>query len=155
MVATLAEAYAPIFGDYARWLFLIGAIAVLYSTFFVGVAGQARVCADALSVFGFYPASDDNSRRRSVFVLTIVLPPLSLAAFLSGANPVELVLLSGVTQSIMLPMLAVAALWFRYRGTDHRLRPGRVWDSLLWLSFLGLLLAGVGTAFLQIEGLLF
>jgi hypothetical protein len=33
MVSTLAESYVPIFGNFARWLFLGGAVAVLYSTY--------------------------------------------------------------------------------------------------------------------------
>ncbi|MEZ5948691.1 MAG: hypothetical protein R3C12_05605 [Planctomycetaceae bacterium] len=40
MTSTLAEAYVPVFGEYARWMFLIGAIAVLYSTFLVATASH-------------------------------------------------------------------------------------------------------------------
>ena len=39
-------------------------------------------------------------------------------------------------------MLGGAALYFRYRRCDPRITPGRLWDVMLWLSALGLLLAG-------------
>ncbi|HVV99780.1 MAG TPA: hypothetical protein VHB77_05550, partial [Planctomycetaceae bacterium] len=52
MVSTLATAYVPVFGEYAGWLFLIGAIAVLYSTFLVANAGHARTLTDCLKIFG-------------------------------------------------------------------------------------------------------
>jgi len=55
---------------------------------------------------------------------------------------VKLVLAGGVMQAIMLPMLGVATLYFRYRRCDRRIAPGRLWDLMLWLSALGLLLAG-------------
>ena len=151
MVATIAEAYVPVFGEYAKWLFLSGAIAVLYSTSFVGAAGNARIIADAFSIFGAYPREDGKARQRAISILCAVMPLLSLGVYMSGANPVALVLTGGVMQAIMLPMLGFGALYFRLTATDERLRPGKVWDSFLWLSCLGLLIAGAGTAFLQIK----
>jgi hypothetical protein len=44
-------------------------------------------------------------------------------------------------QALMLPMLAGAALYFRYYRGDRRLAPGIVWDIFLWISSLGMLLA--------------
>ena len=41
-----------------------------------------------------------------------------------------------------LAMLAGAALYFRYKHSDPRLRSGLIWDCMLWLSALGCLLAG-------------
>ena len=57
-------------------------------------------------------------------------------------QPVLLVLFSGAFQAVMLPMLALAAIYFRYRRCDRRLIPGRLWDLLLWLSAIGMLIAG-------------
>ena len=69
-------------------------------------------------------------------------PIACLIVYMVARTPVKLVLASGVMQAIMLPMLGVAALYFRYRQSDHRLLPGRIWDIFLWLSVLGLLVAG-------------
>jgi len=52
MIRTLGQMYVPVFGDWAQIVFLFGAFAVLYSTFFVATASHARVSADALRVFG-------------------------------------------------------------------------------------------------------
>jgi hypothetical protein len=46
-------------------------------------------------------------------------------------------------QSLLLPMLGVGALYFRYARTDPRLRPSIWWDVALVTSFVGLLIAGV------------
>jgi hypothetical protein len=56
-------------------------------------------------------------------------------------------------QAMMLPMLAAAAIFFRYRRIDRRLVPGKVWDGFLWLSAAGLLIAGGWTAFMQFDKL--
>ncbi len=45
----------------------------------------------------------------------------------------------------MLPMLAGAALYLRYRHTLAELKPGRAWDIALWLSGLAMLITGIWT----------
>lgn len=149
MVKTLADAYVPTFGAYARHLFLIGAIAVLYSTFFVGNAAISRVAADSFTVFGFLRRGDQRAHDLAVSALCAIFPFISLGVYMSGQNPVALVLAGGITQSVMLPMLGGAALYFRYRRSDVRLRPGTLWNMLLWISCFGLLLAGSATAALK------
>ncbi len=141
MIRTLAEMYVPVFGAFAQGVFLFGAIAVLYSTFFVANAGHARVCADALRVFGL-SAGSDRSLAFWTRIFSGLFPLACFLVYVFFREPVKLVLLSGVMQAIMLPMLGAAALYFRYRRGDDRLLPGRLWDALLWLSAFGLLLAG-------------
>jgi Mn2+/Fe2+ NRAMP family transporter len=143
MIRTLAVMYEPVFGSWAPPLFLFGAFAVLYSTFFVANAGHARVFSDMLTVIGA-ASSKPSAHERRVVWLGGFFPLLSLIMYLLfPADPARLVLISGVTQAIMLPMLAAAALYFRYRRIDQRVTPSRLWDGFLWISSLGMLVAGV------------
>lgn len=142
MVSTLAEAYVPVFGQYAKWLFLVGAIAVLYSTFLVANAANARIFSDGLRFFSVVDDRKPNALQNWIKMMSLILPLLCLAVFLTGANPVRLVLIAGTMQAIMLPMLGIAAIYLRYTKIDSRLTPGRLWDLLLFLSCLGLLVAG-------------
>ena len=146
LVRTLGVMYEPVFGPWAQTVFLFGAIAVLYSTFFVANAGHSRVFTDALKVTGL-GIKDEKARQRSVKILGIVFPMLCLGLYLRVQAPVALVLISGIMQGIMLPMLAGAALWFRYRRTDRRILPGSAWDLFLWLSALGMLISGAVTIY--------
>ncbi|MHB8867052.1 MAG: Nramp family divalent metal transporter [Pirellulaceae bacterium] len=142
LIQTLTVMYEPVFGRAAQVLFLCGAFAVLYSTYFVANAGHARVFSDALRVLGFATATASDYRRR-VRILSGVFPLACLGVYLVFPQPTALVLLSGLMQAIMLPMLAGAALFFRYRRCDPRLEPGRLWDVLLWISAAGMFVAGV------------
>jgi Mn2+/Fe2+ NRAMP family transporter len=142
MVSTLLEQYVPVFGEYAKWLFLVGAIAVLYSTYLVANAAWTRVYTDAFKVYGLMSRDNEKAHNQSIRILAIVLPLISMSLWCSGINPVKLVLLSGLMQAIMLPMLGFAALWFRFTKTEEPIRPGRVWDGCLILSCVGLLIAG-------------
>jgi hypothetical protein len=141
MIRTLSQRYVPVFGAAAQVVFLFGAFAVLYSTFFVATASHALVCADALRVFGV-SAGDERSRRAWVRGFCIFLPLLFLASFAFFKTPKQLVLAGGFMGALMLPLLGVAALFFRYRRCDARLVPGRLWDIGLWLSCAGLFVAG-------------
>jgi Mn2+/Fe2+ NRAMP family transporter len=141
MVRVLGEMYVPVFGRFASWLFLFGAFAVLYSTFFVANAGHTRVAADAVSVFRL-GARSERTRRWWIRLFCVAFPLFSLAVYYFIPRPTLLVEASGVMQAIMLPMLAGATLYYRYRRCDPRIRPGRLWDVMLWASAAGLLVAG-------------
>ena len=143
MVSTLAEAYVPVFGDYAKWLFLLGAVAVLYSTYLVANAGNARMFSDGIRIVGLIGRRDQYAYDRLVRMLSVVLPLLCLAVYVLSPNPVRLVLIAGFAQATMLPLLGFAAVYLRYTRTDRRLRPGLLWDAMLVLSFLGLTVTGV------------
>lgn len=142
MVSTLAAAYVPVFGEYAKWLFLTGAIAVLYSTFLVANAGHSRMFTDSLKVFGLVSKHDQQVHNRTLSMFCVVLPLTCVALHWSGVDPVSAVLLAGVMQATMLPMLGFAALYFRWTATDSRLKPSPAWDVMLVVSCLGLLIAG-------------
>lgn len=143
MVSTLAESYVPIFGSYARWLFLAGAIAVLYSTYLVANAANARMVSDFLNVAGFSSAAPEtDARRKMVTIFSVVLPLSCVVAYFLFPKPVILIAISGITQFLMLPVLGFCSLFFRFKVTDPRLRPTALWDILLVLSCLAMLTAG-------------
>ena len=151
MVRTLGQMYVPVFGAFAQPVFLFGAFAVLYSTFFVATASHARVCADALRVFGV-SKGDEGTYRRWVMIFCITLPILFLASFAFFKAPELLVKAGGFMGAMILPFLGVAALYFRYRRCDARLVPGKLWDFGLWISIAGLFIAGGYALYEKIGG---
>ncbi|MEM8912225.1 MAG: Nramp family divalent metal transporter [Planctomycetota bacterium] len=150
MVRTLAVMFVPVFSDWASTVFLFGAIAVLYSTFFVANASHARVFSDALRVMGVI-ADDDATRRIWIRRLSAVFPILGFLIYLLFRSPAQLVLISGVAQGVMLPMLGGAALFFRYRRCVEGLQPGRWWDVMLWASAGAMLVTGTWTIMSQLQ----
>lgn len=151
MVSTLATAYVPIFGEYAKWLFLTGAFAVLYSTFLVANAGHSRMYTDGMKIFGLIPRHDQKAHDRSITAFCVILPLLCVALHWSGLRPDRVILISGMMQATMLPMIGVGALYFRYTATDPRLAPSKAWDVMLIISFVGLFIAGAWGVWLEIS----
>jgi Mn2+/Fe2+ NRAMP family transporter len=152
LMRTLNVMYEPVFGQWAEALFLLGAFAVLYSTYFVASAAHSRVFTDALQTVGVLRRSEPV-RRRSVLLLSGLLPFVCLgvyyAQFWFGASISELVLISGMMQALMLPMLAGAALYFRFRHSDDRLRPTKLWDACLLISAAGMLVTAVSLLYVD------
>jgi Mn2+/Fe2+ NRAMP family transporter len=154
LIRTLNVMYEPVFGTWAKLLFLLGAFAVLYSTFFVANAGNARVFGDSLRVIGLAGQSPEAGRRR-VRWLSGILPLVCLVLYLVlPTTPAQLVLLSGMMQALMLPMLAGAALYFRYTKSDSRVSPGRLWDAFLWVSSIGMLISACVLGYGEIKKVL-
>lgn len=150
MVRTLGVMYEPVFGSIARWVFLFGAFAVLYSTFFVATASLARVVPDGLRVMGIGPR-DEQSYRKWVRGFSAIFPFLCVLAYTVFSQPAAMVLVGGVMQGVMLPMLAGSALYFRYHRTDPRISPTKLWDIFLWVSAFGMLVTGMWTVWSAIE----
>ena len=146
MIATLSQMYQKSFGAGGLWLFLCGAFMVLYSTFFVATASNARLLSHALSLFRVVRYKDDRQRQMVTRGACVFLPALGAAIYLSGvaagAGSVTLVKIGAVAQALMLTPLAFCGVYLRYKRTPRVLAPGVVWDIFLWLS--GVSIATVG-----------
>lgn len=151
MIRTLAQMYVPVFGSWAHGVFLVGAVAVLYSTLFVAAAGNSRMVADGLGLFGLHDGTE-ATRMRWTRWIAAAWPLVAVVLYVFFKSPAAMVLASGLAQAIMLPMLGVAALYFRYRRSEPRLAPGSVWSVLLWISCLGLVIAGGWAAYNTLFG---
>jgi Mn2+/Fe2+ NRAMP family transporter len=142
LIETLSQMYRQTLGTTGAWIFLIGAFAVLYSTFFVATASNARLFADAAALFGLTRYADDADRLRVVRAACVALPVASATVYFLFPQPVGLVLIGAVGQALMLPFLGAAALYFHHRRLRGVIGSSGVWTLCLWLAALAMTLAG-------------
>ncbi len=143
LLPTLVAMYTPVLGDLgAHLIVLVGAIAVLFSTLFVASAGHARMTADFLYVIGCFDKSDHKHRLSLIRLFCVVYPVVAFVIFVIARKPVLLVRIGGLAQAVTLPMIAISALYFRYRRCEPGLRPSLLWDCFLLLSVVSLIAAG-------------
>jgi hypothetical protein len=90
--------------------------------------------ADGLSLYGVLKYRDAEHRMRWVKIGCVLLPVAFTSVFLLWGEPVKLVFVGALAQAMMLPFLALAALYFRYRRTASALRPGGTWTFCLWFA---------------------
>ena len=105
-------------------------------------------------IFDLIPKHDQKAHDRTLTGLCIFLPSLCVVSHWSGIDPVEAVMFAGLMQAAMLPMIAAGALYHRFKSCDPRLAPPKWWDICLFISFIGLLIAGVWGAWGKIAGLI-
>ncbi len=142
LIPTLAGMYEQSLGPWSTGVFLVGAFIVLYSTFFVATASNARLLVDASDLMGIVRLDGEAARRRATQVACVLLPCTSALVYLLWPQPVTLVLIGAVGQGMMLPLLAGAAVYFRHRRLPNGLAPSPAWTAALWVS--AVLIAAVG-----------
>jgi len=143
MIPTLAHMYQETFGAWSLPLFLVGAAMVLYSTIFVATASNARLMADAFAIFRVKTFKDPADRERTVRWLCGLVPVAWTLLYLVWGSPVTLVFVGAVAQGMMIPFLALAALWLNYRRTDPALRTGTHWRIWLWAAAIAMTAVGL------------
>jgi hypothetical protein len=140
---TLATMYTESVGPWAMWVYLIGAIVVLYSTAFSALGAWSRQYTDAFSRIGLLSFSDAKQRQRWIGALAWIIAIIWALLFLAFKAPVFMVILGGIGTSLMLLIVVYAALFFRYTRLDEMLRPSRFYDIALWVSAIAIAVLGI------------
>lgn len=146
LIQNLSMMYKESFGPWGLWVFLIGAFIVLYSTFFLSTASNARLFADGLGLFKAVKYADAEHKKRWVRIGSIVLPLASMFLFISFGTPVSLVTVGALAQAVMLPFLGLAAVWFLATQTPKELKPGKLWLAFVWFACLCMMATGAYSA---------
>lgn len=134
LISTLGNMYTESLGPWARSVFIVGAIVVLYSTLFAALAAWTRMFADAFGRVGMYKFENQKSRNSAIAVLAWVIPAIWGTLFLFMGKPALMVILGGTSTVVILLIVVFAALWFRHRRLDKRLAPTLTYDIWLLLS---------------------
>lgn len=133
MIRILSQIYTGTIGDWAVWPFYAGAIATLYSTIFAATAAHARSFADMCRVMGLYERDEyaTRLRYRRGFVVALCIVPVTM--YLLIESPVMMVILGGVAQALMLPLIGIATVYLRHRHLPRSVAPGGVVTAGLWV----------------------
>ncbi len=126
VVDQVSRVYTQSYGDWSKWLFLIGALCTLYSTLVVIAAASGRMWADLFGSLGLLNTGNAQAVRRChQIVQTVWLCGLLGAFLMIDQTPVELIVAGHfVLGAIMMPLLMFSICWLAFH-TDRRARMGR------------------------------
>jgi manganese transport protein len=139
MIEVLSKIFTETLGPWAKTLFLVGAFFVLYSTLFTAAASWARVWGDAFGQLGWMKFDTEAAQRKSIGILSWVLPAIWCILFLFLQSPVMMVILGGIATSILLLLIVYVSLVFRYRKLPATLKPSAAYDVFFWISVISIL----------------
>lgn len=136
MVATLSNLYTETLGSWSLPIFLVGAVAVLYSTVFASTAAHCRVFADFTGMIGLYDKTNYATRLKVTRIFVFVLLFIPSIYFMFLGEPVTMVKIGGTAQAAMLPIIGVAVLYLRYYKMPKTVLPQGWITFSLWVSSL-------------------
>ena len=132
MVRTLSHMFTLTLGNWSFYLFLIGSMAVLYSTVFSGIAALSRMLADFAGMLGLYDKEDYAARLRAIRLLVVVLPLIPTLLFLYVQEPVVMIKVSGISQALLLPGIGFAVLYLGKVYLPREIAPKGWITAALW-----------------------
>ncbi|MEA3462728.1 MAG: Nramp family divalent metal transporter [Bacteroidota bacterium] len=143
MIETLSRIYTESVGPTAKNIFLMGSFVVLFSTLFAALAIRTRVFSDLFGVVGWIDFSNMRARLRTIRILAIFFPITWTIAFLLIKLPVLMVTIGGIATFVMLFIVVIAGIWFRFGPGEKVLSPGKIYRFFLIISCVAIFLMGI------------
>ncbi len=143
MIETISRIYTDSVGPAAKNIFLIGSFVVLFSTLFAALAIRTRVFSDLFGVLKWIDFGNMKVRMRTIRILAIVFPVLWTIAFLLIRLPVLMVTIGGIATFVMLIIVVIAGVWFRFRSKESVIEPGGFYKTALVTSCIAIVLVGI------------
>ncbi len=143
MIETLSRIYTDSVGPTAKNIFLMGSFIVLFSTLFAALAIRTRVFSDLFGVVGWIDFSNMKTRLRTIRMLAIIFPVLWTIAFMLIKLPVLMVTIGGIATFVMLFIVVIAGIWFRFSSGEKVVSPGRTYKFFLIISCIAIFMVGI------------
>jgi Mn2+/Fe2+ NRAMP family transporter len=146
MIPILSNIYTQTLGPWAKYVFYVGAVIILYGTIFAATAGHSRMLSDFMRLQGVFEHDDYKARMRwrDIFIVVLTIIPV-IMFFIFGEQPVAMVTWGGLSQAWTLPVISFGTVYLIQRYLPKELNAPAWMTVLLWLG------ATVITAFVLIS----
>ncbi|HIG40851.1 MAG: Nramp family divalent metal transporter [bacterium] len=135
-ISILSGMFTRTLGNWALWVFGIGAFFILFSTTLSAIGAGGRFLPDYFIELGFFSRKNLKTRLAFIRGYVTVAPLLGCGLYMGVQNPVTLVTIGGLVAALMLPIQSGGTLWLQRKHMDQRLTPHPFARTMLWLIFL-------------------
>ena len=132
VISSLQNMFSLVLGGWAKWLFIILAFFVLFSTLLSGTAAFTRTISDYLISMGLVKEKIDT-RGKLIKLIAFLIPFLSGLFYFILPNPITLLLIAGIWAAMGLPIVNIGALYL-INKLDPVLQPKIGTIIILWMS---------------------
>ena len=132
VISSLQNMFSLVLGGWAKWLFIILAFFVLFSTLLSGTAAFTRTISDYLISMGLVK-EQVNTRKKLIKLIAFLIPFLSCLFYFVLPNPFTLLLIAGIWAAMGLPIVNIGALYLINR-LEPELQPRISTKFILWAS---------------------
>lgn len=142
VIETLALIYTQSLGPGIKTAYLVGAFFVLFSSLFATLGAWTRIFPDIFGELGWLSFNDLSKRKKAISILTWIFPACWAIIYLYIELPVLMVFFGGVVGSVMLFIVVLGAIHFKY-GRTQLLPSGMAYNILFWISIVSVFMVGV------------
>ena len=135
IILTLVNMFTEVLGNWAMWLFIIGAFFVLFSTSLSGSAAYTRTIPDYLISTGLVREQTKETRRKLLRATAFFIPFFTCIVYFLLPNPITLLIIAGVWAAISLPIVNAGTI-FLIKQLDKDLQPKPSTVLFLWLTLI-------------------
>ena len=132
VISSLQNMFSLVLGGWAKWLFIILAFFVLFSTLLSGTAAFTRTISDYLISMGLVK-EQANTRKKLIKLIAFLIPFLSGLFYFVLPNPFTLLLIAGIWAAMGLPIVNIGALYL-VNKLEQELQPKITTKFILWAS---------------------
>ena len=132
VISSLQNMFSLVLGGWAKWLFIILAFFVLFSTLLSGTAAFTRTISDYLISMGLVK-EQANTRKKLIKLIAFLIPFLSGLFYFVLPNPFTLLLIAGIWAAMGLPIVNIGALYL-VNKLEPELQPKVTTKLILWGS---------------------
>ena len=132
VISSLQNMFSLVLGGWAKWLFIVLAFFVLFSTLLSGTAAFTRTISDYLISMGLVKEHADT-RKKLIKLIAFVIPFLSGLFYFVLPNPFTLLLIAGIWAAMGLPIVNIGALYL-VNKLEPELQPKVTTKLILWGS---------------------
>lgn len=143
LIETVALIYTESLGAGVRNVYLIGAFFVLFSSLFASLAAWTRMYSDIFGQLSWINFADELQRKRVIAILAWFFPATWALTYFFIELPVAMILFGGAVGSVMLFLIAFAALHIRYAREQRIEPPGPFYHFAFWVSAISIFLVGI------------
>ena len=134
-ISALSNIFTQTLGQWAVWIFSIGAFFILFSTVLSGAGAGGRPIPDYLIEMKLIERSNLALRKSIIRWYLGVLPLIAFLIYLFVPNFVILIMIGGLTSALFLPIQSGATIYLQRKFMDPRVQPNKMVKYGLWLIF--------------------
>lgn len=134
IIQTLLNMFTNILGYWAKWLFVVMAFFVLFSTLLSGTAAFTRTISDYLISTGLV-LEKSQTRQKLIKLIAFLVPFFACFFYFVLPNPITLLLIAGVWAALGLPIVNIGALYLASK-LDSEFQSKKSTKLFLWLTLL-------------------
>ncbi|HOY13600.1 MAG TPA: Nramp family divalent metal transporter [Saprospiraceae bacterium] len=152
LIETISKIYTDTLGQNVKYIYLIGAFFVLFSSVFTTLAYNTRVFTDLGATLNLINLSKPGTKDKSIRFFAVAFPVLWCAMYFFINSPLLMIISGGIVGSVMLFVVAYIGILFRMSRSSN-IGNSKAFDLWLGLSVVSIMALGLYGVYINVSSM--